>query len=106
MFADSRHTHPEELRHSFLGTPKRFVLDDHLHFALFIGEAISQELYLFAHRMLHDYKLHKHLVQAGRLDLLQLLQTLGVEGDLAVEIGDVGGNFLLFFIRWNSKVHL
>ena len=42
--------------------------------------------------MLHDYKLHKHLVQAGRLDLLQLLQTLGVEGDLAVEIGEVGGD--------------
>ena len=40
MFRDSWALHPEELCHSLLCTPKGFVLDDHLHLALFVGEAI------------------------------------------------------------------
>ena len=51
--------------------------------------------------MLLYYKLYKHLVQASRLDLLQLLQSLGLEGDLAVEGGEVGGNgALLGNVLW------
>lgn len=39
--------------------------------------------------------LYEHFVKTRRLDLLQLLQALGLEGDLAVERGEVGGNGLL-----------
>ena len=42
--------------------------------------------------MLLYYKLYKHVVQASRLNLLQLLQSLGLEGDLTVEVGEVGGD--------------
>ena len=39
--------------------------------------------------------LYEHFVKTRRLDLLQLLQALRLEGDLAVEGGEVGGNGLL-----------
>ncbi len=39
--------------------------------------------------------LYEHFVKTRRLDLLQLLQALRLEGDLAVERGEVGGNGLL-----------
>lgn len=51
---------------------------------------------------LYKYRatLHKHLVQACRLNLLQLLKALGVEGDLAVERGEEGGDRLLLSISF------
>ena len=39
--------------------------------------------------------LYEHFVKTRRLDLLQLLQALRLEGDLAVERGEVGCNGLL-----------
>ena len=39
--------------------------------------------------------LYEHFVKTRRLDLLQLLQALRLEGDLVVERGKVGGNGLL-----------
>ena len=51
---------------------------------------------------LYKYRatLHKHLVQACRLNLLQFLKSLGVEGDLAVERGEERGDgLLLLFAR-------
>ena len=51
---------------------------------------------------LYKYRatLHKHLVQACRLNLLQLLKALGVEDDLAVEGGEEGGDGLLLSITF------
>lgn len=43
--------------------------------------------------------LYEHFVKTRRLDLLQLLQTLRLEGDLAVEIKQIITNHHLLFIR-------
>ena len=47
--------------------------------------------------------LYEHLVKTRRLNLLQLLQALRLEGDLAVERGEVGGNGLLLVYIWYIK---
>ena len=39
--------------------------------------------------------LYEHFFKTRRLDLLQLLQALRLEGDFAVEGSEVGGNGLL-----------
>lgn len=46
--------------------------------------------------------LYEHFVKTRRLDLLQLLQALGLEGDFAVERGEVITNTFLFLNRWNK----
>ena len=58
---------------------------------------------------LYKYRatLHKHLVQACRLNLLQFLKALGVEGNLAVERGEEGGDlFLLINIHREQHLYL
>ena len=51
--------------------------------------------------------LYEHFVKTRRLDLLQLLQALRLEGDLAVERSEVGGNGLLLskINIWNRHFH-
>ena len=41
-------------------------------------------LYIYRH-IVSSVSLYEHIVKAGRLDLFQLFQPLGVEGNLAVE---------------------
>ncbi len=68
---------------------------------LFVPHLLNPKVeYLYKYRA----TLHKHLVQACRLNLLQLLKALGVEGDLAVERGEERGDRLLLF--YDRKNHI
>lgn len=71
---------------------------------LFVPHLLNPKIeYLYKDRA----TLHKHLVQTCRLNLIQLLKALGVEGDLAVERGEERGDRLLLSERnvWNWHSH-
>ena len=73
----------------------RWVADD-VRVPSMVGEKVSKGLlevqlplkrgYLYIYRpIVYSISLYKHIVQARSFDLLQLLQSLGLEGDLGVE---------------------